>query len=65
MEIGFIGFGSMGLPMATNLLAAGHKLRVYNRTASKADALVATGASRVERPGDAPRRAAWDHDARR
>src|SRR5271167_4249705 len=52
-EIGFIGLGAMGTPMAVNLTAAGYKLRVYNRTASKADALVATGAIRVERPGDA------------
>ncbi|HLI79653.1 MAG TPA: NAD(P)-dependent oxidoreductase [Candidatus Binataceae bacterium] len=44
MDIGFIGLGSMGLPMATNLLAAGHKLRVYNRTAAKADLLVKRGA---------------------
>jgi 3-hydroxyisobutyrate dehydrogenase-like beta-hydroxyacid dehydrogenase len=44
MEIGFIGLGSMGLPMASNLLAADHKLRVYNRTASKADPLVKGGA---------------------
>lgn len=44
MEIGFIGLGSMGLPMASNLLAAGHKLRVYNRTAMKADPLVKRGA---------------------
>jgi 3-hydroxyisobutyrate dehydrogenase-like beta-hydroxyacid dehydrogenase len=44
MEIGFIGLGSMGLPMAANLLAAGHKLRVYNRTGSKAEALVKRGA---------------------
>ncbi len=44
MDIGFIGLGSMGLPMAANLLTAGHKLRVYNRTASKADALVKRGA---------------------
>jgi 3-hydroxyisobutyrate dehydrogenase-like beta-hydroxyacid dehydrogenase len=44
MDIGFIGLGSMGLPMATNILAAGHKVRVYNRTASKADPLVARGA---------------------
>jgi 3-hydroxyisobutyrate dehydrogenase-like beta-hydroxyacid dehydrogenase len=42
----------MGEPMAANLLAAGYKLRVYNRTASKADALVANGAARVERAGD-------------
>lgn len=52
-EIGFIGLGAMGAPIAANLAAAGYKLRVYNRTASKADALVATGAIRVERPGDA------------
>ena len=43
MEIGFIGLGSMGLPMASNLLAAGHKLRIYNRTASKAEPLVKGG----------------------
>jgi 3-hydroxyisobutyrate dehydrogenase-like beta-hydroxyacid dehydrogenase len=47
MDIGFIGLGSMGLPMASNLLAAGHKLRVYNRTASKADALLKQGAELV------------------
>lgn len=52
-EIGFVGLGAMGVPMAANLATAGYKLRVYNRTASKADALVAMGAMRVERPGDA------------
>ena len=52
-EIGFVGLGAMGEPMAANLAAAGYKLRVYNRTPSKADALVAMGATRVERPGDA------------
>jgi 3-hydroxyisobutyrate dehydrogenase-like beta-hydroxyacid dehydrogenase len=52
-EIGFVGLGAMGEPMAANLAAAGYKLRVYNRTPSKADALVAMGAMRVERPGDA------------
>jgi 3-hydroxyisobutyrate dehydrogenase-like beta-hydroxyacid dehydrogenase len=52
-EVGFIGLGAMGEPIAANLIAAGYKLRVYNRTASKADALVAAGAMRVERPGDA------------
>jgi len=52
-EIGFIGLGAMGQPMAANLLAAGYKLRVYNRTAAKAEALVKAGATRVERPGDA------------
>ncbi len=42
----------MGLPMATNLLAAGFHLTVYNRTASKAEPLVAKGAHRAARAGD-------------
>src|ERR1700691_3606947 len=53
MDIGFIGLGSMGLPMAANLLTAGHKLRVYNRTASKADSLTARGAEAMRNPADA------------
>ncbi len=51
--IGFIGLGNLGLPMATNLLNAGYALQVYNRTASKAESLVAQGAQRVSRPVDA------------
>jgi len=50
--IGFIGLGQLGLPMATNLLNAGYALRVYNRTASKAEPLVAQGAQLVTRPVD-------------
>ena len=50
--IGFIGLGHLGLPMATNLLNAGYPLRVYNRTASKADLLIAQGASLASRPVD-------------
>ncbi|MFZ3199802.1 MAG: NAD(P)-binding domain-containing protein, partial [Candidatus Acidiferrales bacterium] len=42
--VGFIGLGNMGEPIAANLLSAGYGLRVYNRTASKAAALVAKGA---------------------
>jgi 3-hydroxyisobutyrate dehydrogenase-like beta-hydroxyacid dehydrogenase len=44
MDIGFIGLGSMGLPIAANLLAAGHRLKVYNRTAAKAYPLIERGA---------------------
>lgn len=51
--IGFIGLGHLGLPIATNLLNAGCALRVYNRTASKAESLVAQGAQLVTRPADA------------
>jgi 3-hydroxyisobutyrate dehydrogenase-like beta-hydroxyacid dehydrogenase len=38
--------------MATNLLAAGFHLTVYNRTASKAEPLIAKGAHRADRAGD-------------
>ena len=51
--IGFIGLGNLGAPIAANLLAAGHALRVYNRTAAKADDLVERGAVRADRPADA------------
>ena len=51
--IGFIGLGNLGLPLASNLLHAGYALRVYNRTASKADSLVARGAHQATRPADA------------
>jgi 3-hydroxyisobutyrate dehydrogenase-like beta-hydroxyacid dehydrogenase len=50
--IGFIGLGKLGLPIANNLLAAGYNLRVYNRTASKAQPLVEQGAELVTRPAD-------------
>jgi 3-hydroxyisobutyrate dehydrogenase-like beta-hydroxyacid dehydrogenase len=50
--IGFIGLGRLGLPVATNLLAAGYPLRVYNRTASKAEPLVGQGAQLVSQPAD-------------
>lgn len=44
MKVGFIGLGSMGLPMARNLLKAGHKVTVYNRTRERAEGLRAEGA---------------------
>lgn len=44
MKIAFIGLGSMGLPMASNLLRAGHELIVYNRTRSRAEELARQGA---------------------
>ncbi|GGV93869.1 hypothetical protein GCM10010230_05700 [Streptomyces narbonensis] len=54
-KIAFIGLGSMGLPMARRLLDAGHPLTVWNRTAAKADALVADGAVRAASAADAVR----------
>lgn len=52
ISLGFIGLGNMGLPMAANLLKAGYQLRVYNRTARKADPLIAAGAKLVGSPSD-------------
>lgn len=39
-NIGFIGLGSMGLPIARNLAKAGYRVRVYNRTPSRAEPLL-------------------------
>lgn len=44
MIIGWIGLGNMGIPMASNLLAAGYDVRVWNRTPGKAAPLVVLGA---------------------
>jgi 3-hydroxyisobutyrate dehydrogenase/2-hydroxy-3-oxopropionate reductase len=54
-SIGFIGLGIMGQPMALNLIKAGHKLAVYNRTAAKAAALEAAGARVASSPAEAAR----------
>lgn len=55
ITIGFIGLGTMGRPMALNLLRAGYELRIYNRTESKAAALVPDGAVACESCEDAAR----------
>ena len=39
-KVAFLGLGVMGYPMAGHLVAAGHDVTVYNRTASKALAWV-------------------------
>ena len=44
MNAGFIGLGNMGWPMARSLLKAEHRLVVYNRTRSRAEALTKFGA---------------------
>ncbi len=43
-NIGFIGLGSLGTPIAVNLLESDHALYVYNRTAAKAKPLGDKGA---------------------
>jgi 3-hydroxyisobutyrate dehydrogenase len=51
-KVGFIGLGIMGRGMANNLLKAGFKVRVWNRTASRMDALVEAGAEAGSSPAD-------------
>jgi 3-hydroxyisobutyrate dehydrogenase-like beta-hydroxyacid dehydrogenase len=53
MKIAFIGLGNMGLAMAQNLIKAGHSLRVYNRTRSRAGELESLGAHVAATPGEA------------
>ena len=52
-KIGLIGLGLMGRPMGMNLLKAGHSLTVWNRTASRAEELVAAGATPAKNPREA------------
>ncbi|MGC2418197.1 MAG: NAD(P)-dependent oxidoreductase [Candidatus Acidiferrales bacterium] len=49
-NVGFIGLGLMGKPMAQNLVRAGFPLTVWNRTKSKADDLVRAGAKLAANP---------------
>ena len=51
--VGFIGLGIMGISMAKRLIEEGHKVTVYNRTASKAAPLVALGAKQAATPKEA------------
>ena len=46
-ELAFLGLGVMGFPMAGHLQAAGHQVTVYNRTAAKAEAWVASHGGRA------------------
>jgi 3-hydroxyisobutyrate dehydrogenase-like beta-hydroxyacid dehydrogenase len=51
--VGLIGLGLMGRPMGMNILQAGYALTVWNRTASRADELVAAGAKLARSPEQA------------
>jgi 3-hydroxyisobutyrate dehydrogenase len=51
-RVGFIGLGIMGRGMANNLIKAGFKVRVWNRTASRMDTLVEAGAEAGSSPAD-------------
>ncbi len=55
MRLAFLGMGSMGAPMARNLVAKGHAVTVWNRTRSKAEAM--EGATVAASPEEAARQA--------
>lgn len=57
MELGFLGLGTMGTPMALNLVRAGTPLVVWNRTAAKAEVLRAAGAAVAGSAAEVCRRA--------
>ena len=52
MDIGFIGLGNMGQPMARRLIAAGHKLIVFDTRNDAVAPLVALGAQLASSPAD-------------
>ena len=52
MEIGFIGLGKMGGPMSRRLVAAGHKLTVFDARREAMEPLVALGAEAARSPAD-------------
>lgn len=48
--LGYIGLGLMGLPMTRRLLAAGHKVSVWNRSQAKRAEAVSSGAQAANSP---------------
>lgn len=52
-RIGWVGTGVMGRSMCGHLVDAGHQVRVFSRTQSKADTLVARGATWAPSPAEA------------
>lgn len=50
MQVGFIGTGLMGAPMATRLVEVGHTVTAYNRTASKLEPLRELGVAIAPSP---------------
>ena len=53
MKVAFVGMGTMGAPMALNILRAGHEVVVYNRTREKELPLADAGALRADTPREA------------
>jgi 3-hydroxyisobutyrate dehydrogenase len=63
LNISFLGLGVMGSQMARHLGQAGHRLTVYNRTASRAQAWVEAHPGLALRSADSPAEAAAGADA--
>jgi 3-hydroxyisobutyrate dehydrogenase len=55
MKLGYIGIGLMGKPMVMRLLAAGHEVTVWNRSAAKLAPVVEKGAKAAASPADVAR----------
>src|SRR5437667_10223861 len=55
-QIGFIGLGVMGRPMAKHLVAKGHQVVVHNRSRGPVDDLVGAGAAAADTPAEIARR---------
>jgi 3-hydroxyisobutyrate dehydrogenase len=53
MKVAFIGMGTMGAPMALNILKTGHEVVVHNRTREKELPLTEAGASGADTPAQA------------
>lgn len=53
MKIAFLGLGTMGLPMAINLVKAGHAVRGWNRSPAPMTKLAALGAESAATPREA------------
>jgi 3-hydroxyisobutyrate dehydrogenase len=56
-QLAYLGIGLMGLPMTRRLLAAGHRVAVWNRTRPKIEPALAAGATEAASPADLGRRA--------
>lgn len=57
MEVGFIGLGLMGRPMALNLIKAGHKVHVWSRRRESMQPLLDAGAGDCASAAEVARRA--------
>ncbi len=57
MDVGFIGLGLMGRPMALNLIKAGHRVHVWSRRRESMQPLLDAGAGDCASAAEVARRA--------